>query len=173
MEQTMDTQRKIITDFMHPPLLRWTSVNDGVMGGLSDSLMQHSSEGKGVFSGHLSLDNNGGFASVQAPLPENDYTGYDGIELSVNGDGKRYSFRLRTDLLFDGLVYRQEFDAPMDGWVAVRLPFIDFKPSFRGRIVTDAPPLDQSRIFQIGFLLSERQEGAFRLEVDRIEVFQS
>ncbi|UZJ42733.1 CIA30 family protein [Prosthecochloris sp. SCSIO W1101] len=169
----MGAQRKIITDFIHPPLLRWTSVNDGVMGGLSDSLMQRSGEGKGVFSGHLSLENNGGFTSVRALLPENDFSGYHGIELYIKGDGKRYSFRLRTDLLFDGLVYRQEFDAPMDRWMAVQLPFSDFKPSFRGRTVFDALPLDPARIFQIGFLLSEKQAGAFRLEVARIEVFQS
>ena len=167
----MGAQRKIITDFIHPPLLRWTSVNDGVMGGLSDSLMQRSGEGKGVFSGHLSLESNGGFASVRAPLPENDFTGYHGIELYIKGDGKRYSFRVRTDMLFDGLVYRQEFDTAAEEWMDVTMPFSDFTPSFRGRIVSDAPPLDPSRIFQIGFLISEKQEGSFRLEIESIEVY--
>ena len=167
----MTAKRKLICDFIHPPLLRWTSVSDVVMGGVSDSLMQVSEDGTGVFAGHLSLENNGGFASVRAPLPENDFTGYDGIVLRVKGDGKRYSFRVRTDMLFDGVVYRQEFDASEGEWMDVELLFSDFKPSFRGRIVPDAPPLDPSRIFQIGFLISEKQEGSFRLEVERIDAF--
>ena len=167
----MTAKRKLICDFMRPPLLRWTSVNDVVMGGVSDSLMQVSEDGTGVFAGHLSLENNGGFASVRAPLPENDFTGYDGIVLRVKGDGKRYSFRVRADMLFDGVVYRQEFDTVAGEWMDVLLPFSDFKPSFRGRIVPDAPPLDPSRIFQIGFLVSEKQEGSFRLEVERIDAF--
>ena len=167
----MTAKRKLICDFIHPPLLRWTSVNDVVMGGVSDSLMQVSEDGKGVFAGHLSLENNGGFASVRAPLPENDFTGYDGIVLRVKGDGKCYNFRVRTDMLFDGVVYRQEFDTVAGKWMDVELPFSDFKPSFRGRIVPDAPPLDPSRIFQIGFLISEKQEGSFRLEVESIDAF--
>lgn len=167
----MTAKRKLICDFIHPPLLRWTSVNDVVMGGVSDSLMQVLEDGTGVFAGHLSLENNGGFASVRAPLPENDFTGYDGIVLRVKGDGKRYSFRVRTDMLFDGVVYRQEFDTVAGKWMDVELPFSDFKPSFRGRIVPDAPPLDPSRIFQIGFLISEKQEGSFRLEVESIDAF--
>ena len=65
----MTAKRKLICDFIRPPLLRWTSVNDVVMGGVSDSLMQVSEDGTGVFAGHLSLENNGGFASVRAPLP--------------------------------------------------------------------------------------------------------
>lgn len=167
----MVAQQKTITDFKHPPLLRWTSVNDVVMGGVSDSLMQVSGGEKGVFAGHLSLENEGGFASVRAPLPENDFTGYDGIELRVKGDGKRYSFRVRTDMMFDGLVYRQEFDTAAGEWMDVLLPFSDFKPSFRGCIVSDAPPLDLSRIFQVGFLISEKQEGSFRLEVEIIAAY--
>lgn len=167
----MTAKRKLICDFMRPPLLRWTNVNDVVMGGISDSLMQVSEDGTGVFAGHLSFENNSGFASVRAPLPENDFTGYDGIVLRVKGDGNRYSFRIRTDMLFDGVVYRQEFDTVAGEWMDIELSFSGFKPSFRGRIVPDAPPLDPSRIFQIGFLISEKQEGSFRLEVERIDAF--
>ena len=169
----MAVKRKLICDFIHPPLLRWTSVNDVVMGGVSDSLMQVSEDGKGIFAGHLSLENNGGFASVRAPLPENDFTGYDGIVLRVKGDGKRYSFRVRTDMLFDGVVYRQEFETVAGEWMGVELPFSEFTPSFRSRTVSGAPPLDPSRVFQIGFLISEKQEGEFRLEIERIEAYRA
>ena len=36
-----------------------------------------------------------------------------------------------------------------------------------GVLFADAPPLDPSRVFQIGFLIAEKQEGSFRLDVYR------
>ncbi len=169
----MAENRKTIIDFSKPPYWPWTSVNDVVMGGVSDSLVQVFEEGTGVFAGHLSLENNGGFASARVSLPENDYSGYEGIMLRVKGDGKRYSFRVRSDMMFDGVVYRQEFDTAAGEWVDVEMPFSDFRSSFRGRTVPDAPPLDPSRVFQIGFLISEKQEGSFRLEIERIEAYRN
>lgn len=73
-------------------------VNDGVMGGISKSNLLLNSEGHGEFSGHVSLENNGGFASIQlnqsTTIP--DETKY--IFLLVKGDGKHYEFRLKTNL---------------------------------------------------------------------------
>ena len=43
----------------------WRIVNDGVMGGLSRSSLKLTEAGHGQFSGHVSLANSGGFASVQ------------------------------------------------------------------------------------------------------------
>jgi uncharacterized surface protein with fasciclin (FAS1) repeats len=45
---------------------RWRIVNDDVMGGISDSRFRIDG-GKAVFTGRLSLENNGGFASVRSP----------------------------------------------------------------------------------------------------------
>jgi hypothetical protein len=43
----------------------WDIVNDGVMGGISRSSLVINDAGHGQFSGHVSLANNGGFASIQ------------------------------------------------------------------------------------------------------------
>ena len=43
----------------------WTIVNDGVMGGLSSSEIIETEEKTLIFSGLVSLENNGGFASVR------------------------------------------------------------------------------------------------------------
>ncbi|MBF0585618.1 CIA30 family protein [Prosthecochloris sp. N3] len=168
----MQREQYEMCSFKTPPLLRWTSVNDAVMGGVSESLMQRSEAGTGVFAGHLSLEHNGGFASVRTSLPHNDYQGCTGIRLRVRGDGHRYSFRIRTDLLFDGVVYRQDFDTIAGRWLDIDLPFGGFTPSFRGRPVPDAPPIDPSRIYQVGLLISNRQEGPFSLEVESIVAYR-
>ena len=44
----------------------WTTVNDPVMGGLSTSAVSFRDGGL-VFSGSISLENNGGFTSARSP----------------------------------------------------------------------------------------------------------
>jgi NADH dehydrogenase [ubiquinone] 1 alpha subcomplex assembly factor 1 len=43
----------------------WDSVNDGVMGGISKGGASRTAEGTLLFSGELSLANNGGFSSIR------------------------------------------------------------------------------------------------------------
>lgn len=153
--------------------LRWMNVDDVVMGGVSDSAMRLNPDGGATFSGNLSLENSGGFASVRTVLERRNYDGFDGFRIRVKGDGKRYSFRARNDDRFDGVVYKSDFETVPGEWVEIELPFASFVPSFRGRTLPDIPPLDSANIAQIGFLISNRQEGTFRLEVDRIEAYRA
>ena len=38
----------------------WKIVDDGVMGGISKSIITLDQDGNGIFEGHVSLENNGG-----------------------------------------------------------------------------------------------------------------
>ena len=44
----------------------WISINDVVMGGISTGGLERTPEGTAVFSGNVSLERNGGFASVRS-----------------------------------------------------------------------------------------------------------
>lgn len=145
----------------------WSSIDDVVMGGVSSSRMVVEG-GRAVFSGEVSLENDGGFASVRSAPREHDLSGFDGVALEVRGDGKRYALRLGTTGRFDAVSYRVVFVAPEEGWETLRFPFTAFRPVFRGRPVPGAPPLDPAEIRTFGFLISEEQEGPFRLEVREI-----
>ena len=60
------TEMKRIYSFSSQSIVGdWRIVNDGVMGGISKSSLLLNSSGQGKFAGHVSLANNGGFASVQ------------------------------------------------------------------------------------------------------------
>lgn len=62
----VDTSR-VLYDFDKPELANnWQIVNDGVMGGRSSSRLTISGDGTASFLGDLSLENNGGFASVRS-----------------------------------------------------------------------------------------------------------
>ncbi len=158
----------VLVDFSSSTTTDWFLVNDGVMGGISSSTMEVSADGTGVFVGHLSLENNGGFASVRTGLVGHDLSPFAGLVLRVRGDGRRYQLRLRTDAGFDGLAYRAEFDTEPEEWITVVLPFGAFAPTFRGYVPPNAPALDPGAIRQLGFLIADEREGAFRLEIERV-----
>jgi monofunctional biosynthetic peptidoglycan transglycosylase len=157
-----------IIDFSTADTSSWSRINDGVMGGVSRSDIRRTDRGTGLFSGVLSLENNGGFASVRTSIGSVDLEGRDGLEARVLGDGRTYQLRLRTDDRFDGVAYRAEFATEAGEWIVVRIPFAAFEPTYRGRILRDRGPLDPSRIRQLGFMLADKTPGPFSLEIDRV-----
>ena len=156
---------KVVVDFTESDGARWTIVNDGVMGGLSSSNLEPTEEGTGLFSGTVSLDNNGGFASARAAFQPMDLSPYDGVTLKVRGDGRRYQLRFRHDGAFDGVAYMAEFETKRGEWMDIDLPFEGFRPTFRGRAPRGSGPLDPARIRQMGFLIGDKREGPFELEI--------
>ena len=46
-------------------------------------------------------------------------------------------------------------------------------PTFRGRILTDVPPLNPAKVSSVGFLISDKQKGPFKLEVAWIKTSAS
>jgi len=147
----------------------WQEVNDDVMGGVSTSQFQVLTNGCAVFSGTVRLENNGGFASARsAPVREN-LTGLTGFVLRVRGDGQTYKFCVRTGEGFDTPLYQCSFKTKRGEWQDHRLEFSDFVPTFRGRVLTDVPSLNPAKVSSVGFLISDKQAGEFRLEIGWIK----
>jgi hypothetical protein len=142
-------------------VLGWTSIDDVVMGGISCSKLNFNPDGHAEFTGEVSLENNGGFASVRS-APRN-YSGINAEKLClyILGDGHRYKLNLRMDNSLEGINYQALFQ-PQKEWSEFTFNYDDFKPCRRGRLVA-APPLDLSRIHQISFMIAERQAGTFAL----------
>lgn len=161
----------VLCDFSDPrSVASWNPINDGVMGGVSHSQLRYDAAGHAVFAGHVSFENNGGFASVRCQPGDFGRKGVIAYLLEVRGDGKRYKLNLRTDNGFDGVNYQMGFLPPAGIWTTCRLASADFLPSWRGRLVPDAPPLDTNRVRQIGLMIADRQEGQFDLAVRTIAV---
>ena len=150
----------------------WMIVNDGVMGGVSQSRLSLDEQGALVFEGKVSLDYGGGFASVRSIVNQLDAEKYQGIFLKIRGDGNKYQLRLRQTSRVDGAAFYQHFKTEIGKWIEIYLPFNGFKASYRGRLLADYPKLDTSRIAQIGLMISDKQKGSFRLEVNKMALFQ-
>jgi hypothetical protein len=154
-----------------PECNAWNTINDVVMGGVSESRFEYSGESTAVFTGAVSLKNSGGFASVRSAPSSYDLQKYGGVKLRVRGDGKQYKMNLKTDTAFDGVQYQAIFDTKPNEWTEISIAFIDFVPMFRGGRVNHAPAVDSSSVCSFGFLISGKQEGLFRLEIDWIGVY--
>jgi len=143
----------------------WVEINDGVMGGVSSSDFSLLPGLGAVFSGDVSLDNGGGFASVRSPPVDQDLSGFVSFALRVRGDGRRFKFNARTDSRLDPPVYQHAFETTRGAWQEHRLGFAQFIPSFRGRVLSNAPRMNPARIASLGFLIAGQQSGPFRLEI--------
>lgn len=166
-----DSVKSIITDFdSSVESAQWRTVDDNVMGGLSQGNLVITQASTGLFSGTISLENNGGFSSVRRGIDGLAVGLDDAIALRIKGDGRQYQFRLKMDTSDRAISYRAEFNTTADEWTTVSLPLSSFEPVFRGRVVADAAPLVPSEVEEIGLLLASKQDGAFTLEVDWIRV---
>lgn len=144
----------------------WTAVNDGVMGGVSAGLSRLSSDGVLEFIGSVSLDNNGGFASIRSNSNLVDLSSYDGITLRVRGDGKTYTFGITTDVFIPAGAYETKFDTADDGaWQELYFPFEAFEATAFGNRIRGSRPLDPAQIRRFSLLIADKQVGPFRLEV--------
>ena len=151
-------------DFSNPNTLRdsWI-VNDGVMGGVSQSSLRQDVDGM-FFEGVVSLENNGGFASMRSSVrfPQ----GTQLIELIAKGDGKRYKLVLRTELA-PRVTYVADFIA-LPTWQTYRFNLSQFKSTFRGRDV-NAPALSFSDVIDFGILISNTQAGSFAIQLKTLK----
>ena len=143
--------------------IKWNIVNDTVMGGRSSSRWSKNSSALS-FEGFLSLENNGGFASVRHDLDNINLSSTDGIFIKVKGDGRKYQFRIRSQAS-RWANYSQEFKTKKDIVQSFFLPYKDFKPSWRGRSVRNVPTLTGKDVRGIGFLLGDKVQGKFKLEI--------
>ena len=150
----------------------WRIVNDTVMGGVSSSAMKRSAKGWAVFTGNVSLENNGGFASARSPRLQQSLDAYEGIAIRVRADGKRYKVGLRTDDAFDGIIHQAPFDTKIGEYQLIKIPFSNFVPTYHGRRLSEDNRMSPKTIRSVSFLISDRQKGYFRIEIDWIKAYR-
>ena len=165
------TAQAVLLDFADPAAVAtWTTVNDPVMGGRSTSTVAFGDGGL-VFSGDISLENNGGFASARGPVDPGLgrlASGATSLRVAAQGDGKTYVLKVETGQPWS---YIQRFSTQAGVQRTYELPVGGFQPV--GRFldpVPIAPPLDPSIISRVAIYILDKQEGPFRLIVSAVDV---
>lgn len=147
----------------------WQAVNDGVMGGVSSGRFRITDDRTLEFSGMLSLENNGGFASVRTKPTDLGIEAGDSIVVRVRGDGRAYVLNLYTRSRRMAFSYRAPLPTTKDEWTELRVPLADFIPTAFGRRVQGMGPVEPDQINGLGFMLSDKKAGPFRLEVEWVK----
>jgi len=161
----------MITDFSSDSAdLGWYVQNDNVMGGRSEGGFDLQ-PGELIFAGSTNT-NGGGFSSIRTRPFELDLSNYDGIQLRVKGDGRRYIWQLQTNERYRGyrVSYWANFETSAGEWSTVNIPFANFFPQVRGYKL-DGPELDPSQITELGLYIYDAKDGPFELRVDRIDTY--
>jgi NADH dehydrogenase [ubiquinone] 1 alpha subcomplex assembly factor 1 len=171
MQAVAEQTLRPLFDFAGPEAAQqWQAVNDGVMGGVSDGRFKIT-DGKTLeFFGTLSLENNGGFASVRTRPGELGLSDGDDLVVRVKGDGREYVLNLYTKSRRTAFSYRAPLPTTKDEWTVVAIPLEDFIPTSFGRQVQGMGPVEPEQITSIGFMLSDKKPGKFRLNVGWVKV---
>lgn len=184
-EQVKQNPEQMLFDFSQPTEdLKeiWGVLDDVVMGGVSESSIRLA-DNTALFTGNVSTANSGGFASVRTRNfdPPKNLAGYNGIEMRVKGDGKRYKLILRCESKWDGVGYCYSFDTVYNIWITVRIPFEDLIPVFRAKTIKDGKPFDSTQLYSVQLMLSKFEydralnpkfsPGFFQLQVEYIKAY--
>lgn len=151
----------------------WQTINDGVMGGVSEGKVKIGDQKTLEFYGNLSLENNGGFASVRSKAKKLGLAKGDVLVARVRGDGREYSMSLYVPKPLIAFSYRSTVQTKKDEWIEVNLPLDKFEATSFGKVVKDAGPVDPQEINGLGFLLGDKKAGPFKLEVEWIKVIRA
>lgn len=164
-------ENKVLFDFAGADAAKeWQTINDGVMGGVSDGKFKIMDKKTLEFYGTLSLENNGGFASVRTKARKLGLEKGDVLLVRVRGDGREYSMNLHVPRPLVAFSYRSMIHTKKDEWIEVKLPLDKFRATSFGRPVKDAGPVDPQEVNGLGFLLGDKKAGPFKMEVEWIKV---
>ncbi|TGO31265.1 hypothetical protein BPAE_0001g01630 [Botrytis paeoniae] len=160
--------------------LDWTSSDDRVRGGASQSYLECSTPSStATFRGTLDIKTLGGagFASQRTTADHTwDLSAYDGILLHLGkSDRKMYTFILKDELLPKSpngreqstISWEFDFKGPADH-SSISVKWADLKPTYRGREKKDAVPLDLKNIKRFSIMMRSffgTQEGDFSLDI--------
>ncbi|MEL6551985.1 MAG: CIA30 family protein [Cyanobacteria bacterium J06621_11] len=179
-----------VFDFTQPEadLSAWGTLDDVVMGGVSQGAFLRSSEEtipSALFVGNVSTNNSGGFSSVRTQNFEPPYrfTGWTGLQLKVKGDGQRYKFILRNTAGWDSPAYIYGFDTVADEWTDVTVPFEEMIPTFRAKSMPSAPAFNPACTVSFQLMLSKFEydgrlnptfsAGPFKLAIASISAYRT
>lgn len=166
MKQTFE-MKELVNFGPDYDISNWTIVNDVVMGGRSQSDFSLNEEGHAVFSGEVSLENNGGFSSVRHRFGPMEVGAFSRALIRLRGDGRRYQFRVKSNWN-DAHSYIQYF--PTSGeWETIEIELSTLYPTFRGRRL-NMVNYPGRQLAELAFLIGNKRAESFRLELDWIKL---
>lgn len=151
--------------------MTWGSVNDTVMGGRSSSDLSWNQQNELIWTGRLSLENNGGFVSIRTQGASLDWAQYDGLEVVLDGAGRDIQVTAqRRDMMVRAGGYRALIHTEAQGETRIFVPFSAFVLKRFGRQI-NGPALSSGlqQASELGLLMADKREGPFQVTLKSIK----
>ena len=91
------------------------------------------------------------------------------VQIRLKGDGKNYQFRVKTNKN-QKYSYITTFSTSGE-WQTIQIELSELYPSFRGRKL-DLPNFKHSTLEEITFLIANKNNESFELQLDKVELVQ-
>ncbi|AWH74151.1 hypothetical protein DCS32_08255 [Dokdonia sp. Dokd-P16] len=146
----------------------WFVVLDGVMGGLSTGEVEQSAESI-IFRGSVSLENNGGFASLRTPYQSYDLSRYTAVTVRYKSTGQDFALTLNKYKRFWRPNYKINLPITEGEWKTVTYNLSDFGTYRLGEPLEGHPDKDDlASIIRLGLISNTKAATDFEIEVDKI-----
>jgi hypothetical protein len=151
---------------------RWSPLNDGVMGGLSEGQTSFT-DSTMLWTGQTRLENNGGFASVRSPWGHTNLQSMKGVTIRCKGHGGSFKLTLETSERW-WMPYAYASFTPSGDWQDVVLEVNDFSWSQAqmGDLKSVSPARELSDVLRIGLMKYDGTAQPFELEVASIRFLE-
>lgn len=177
---------RTILDFASPLAKKqWQAVNDDIMGGESISTATITADLHMLFSGTLSLDNHGGFASLRSQPSPLGLAKDSVIVVRLRGDGRTYTLSLWTKGplanyvesaqrnetgIADLMNFRTTLTTTKGQWIEHEFPMSSFIANVMGQEMPGAGLDKPETISSVGIGLNDKKSGPFSLEIASLSV---
>lgn len=142
----------------------WIVINDGVMGGKSEGKLTFTDTTL-IFTGEVSLENNGGFTSLKSAYEDFKLDSAQRIEIKYRLEGQSIALYMEGSNGFADPYIKATLDVT-EGWKTVELEWNEFRQFDFGRPTGGVISNDFiSDVKYLGFITGEKRKGSFRFEV--------
>jgi len=173
----------LMLSIMHPPVMNtyrldfgtakegqnWVVVNDQVMGGRSIGTVRL--EGNSLlFTGTVSLDNNGGFSALRGPYGRFDLSEFHRVVIRYRSRRMDMAMSLQTSRMWFQPNFKVSIPNSEWEWTVLDIPLNTFAKYRLGNPMgTFITRNNLEEVIRIGFITDEKRAGAFELEIDYLE----
>lgn len=148
----------------------WQTVNDSVMGGRSSGGPTFTDDVM-TFAGDINTDG-GGFSSLRLRLEPGTLSDFDRVILRARPDDRSYMITFDDNVSSRDrrVSHRAVLNfAGQDEWQEIAVLFSDLSPALFGRPIQDLP-FDKTLATRMGIMISDGNDGPFKLEVDWVDL---
>lgn len=150
----------------------WYTLNDGVMGGLSDGILKKTTNSV-VFLGTVSLENNGGFASIRSAYDRYKMSKFNQVEIRYRSKGYDFAMTLELYRQFYRPYFKYNLPDTQNKWVVRQISLDEFKAFSLGRYLGyELKEENKNNIIRMGFISNEKRAGPYMIEIDYLNFIQ-